>query len=1085
MNTVIETDEGGHWALSPEQRALLVPAAEHGEQAPEPPRRNRVLVVDVTGDLDANALETALERVTDAHEALHTGIRAVPGFRGLRHQVLGMCSRPQWWHEDLRGAGAPEAALAQRIDALAGGPLRMDDGELLRPALFRVGESSHVLVLAVTPLAADLRSLQRLITGLVAAYRQPDGDPESEETLQYSQFVEWRAAIADDEDAPAGRAYWQRHLEPMQGAGAPRLFCRRPGGVAVPVTHECVGGVLHADTLAQLDALAQARQVTFEAVAQAVWWALLARLGGSYRFIGGWQHDCRRDYEVMDGAVGVFDKVLPVAVDLSPSTTFTGWIDRLAAQLEAHTEAQEYWPVDEPPDTRHLAVGFELADAVEPLGSHPAWRVRGLPGPLVGFELAARVTRGEHGGDIAVYVDPEHYSRATAESLLGQYRTLLDRVAEEPEQSLTAPTLSDGSSGGAPAVMHGATADFGTGTVADHIATWAERTPDAPAVRDGERSLGYEQLQEQVAGLARWLGAQGIGPGDLVALAIPRSTELIVSLLAIWRVGAGYLPLDLDWPRERRDTVLDDARAAMVLHVGDSMAGESSIDGVRSTNLAEIDVEAFAHEPLPASATLRDTAYVLYTSGSTGVPKGVVIEHAQLLNYVAAATETMGLAGSRRWALTSSVATDLGNTALFGALFNGAELVIAGEQTMQHAAAFARFIDTYGIDAAKIVPSHLEALLDADAPTLPQKLVLGGEGASRTLIERIAEIAPGSEVYNHYGPTETAVGIMIHPLTAVCEPSPLPLTRVLSNCRCYVLDESGRPAPPGGLGELCIAGAQVCRGYLNGRGDDAFMDDPFQRGERVYRTGDLAGVLPEGGIRLVGRTDHQVKVRGFRIEPAEVEAALLAQPGVRLAAVHPVADRGAEPELVAFVVLGEDAALAGGEQALRDALAERLPSPMLPARFVYVDAFPRLANGKIDLAALASLAAGDDSHGPATPPRDDLEWVLCQAMAEVLGCGEVGIHDDFFELGGHSLVAIKLVARIRRFLDVEIEPGTVFDHPNVAALGEALRNGDHDIGEMERHAALRREQGVDSADGIDVREAGARSTPVPESTDES
>ncbi|MBO9643773.1 MAG: non-ribosomal peptide synthetase [Pseudacidovorax sp.] len=571
--------------------------------------------------------------------------------------------------------------------------------------------------------------------------------------------------------------------------------------------------------------------------------------------------------------------------------------------------------------------------------------------------------------------------------------------------------------------LRGESVDIGAASLSERIARWAEVAPSAPALEAAALRLDYRALHARVNRVAHWMAAQGVGAGSLVALNMSRSADLVVAMLASWRLGAGYLPLEPEWPAARREAVLADAAPALTL---EALPGDAQLGGWPDL--------LPTREPSPEAP-----AYLLYTSGSTGRPKGVRIGQRQLLNYVAAASRAMGLARCRRWALTSSVVADLGNTALFGALYNGACLVIAGPDDMDDAQAFAAFMRRCEIDALKMVPSHLEALLEARAPVLPATLVLGGEATPRALVERLWRLAPSCAIYNHYGPTEATVGVMVHAVQAGADAAPLPdvlpLTQVLANNRVHVLDEAMLPVAPGATGMLYVGGAQLSPGYLGQDAGDAFIADPFQPGERLYRTGDLAQVLPEGGIRLAGRADHQVKVRGFRVEPAEIEAVLLAQAGVRQAVVLAVAGGERGTQLHAFVV--------GDGQAKADALLARLgtllPAHMVPAQCTMLAAFPRLGNGKIDRLALGPLAGTAEPVSPPVMPPDVLVAFLAGCIAGVLQRESVGAYDDFFALGGHSLLVIKLVARIRKRLGVEIAPGIVFDHPSASALAASLR----------------------------------------------
>ncbi|WKB55456.1 non-ribosomal peptide synthetase [Eleftheria terrae] len=1014
MPSPSETPNDPGLALGPEQRALL--AMQAGGPVPQ-----WLLRLDIEGRLDAARLQAAVAQLLQRHEALRLAVQQPSPGRGARQRVLA-APRPVQWRV-LHLPAADEALLAQPLAEFAATPLALADGDMLRGLLLSRGEGRWTVALAVSALAADRGSLRTLAAELAAAYA--DAAPGAAPAFPYRQYLQWRDSLQDG-DAD-GRAYWDAWQAEAGGAASPRLAHRREGPPA---------GRRHRVAAELDDALCQALVRAgralghgVERIGQAAWWLLLARIAGEPRFLAGWQHDCRHDYEPMQGGVGLYDKVLPLCIEIDPAAGFAGWLARLDEIASAHADAQEAWPVEAPPLAGHLAVGYAF-DAAAPLPAAGGlqWQLGGLPGPLPCFELALELRWDGGQGQAALWADAGHYSEPALQRLLQQYLTLLASALAEPQAATGTLAVVGPHEQAALLALNQASADFGSEGVDAHIARWAQQTPDAPALECGAQVLSYAQLLAQAESLAQGLRARGVGPGTLVALALPRSVDLVVALLACWRAGAGYLPLEPDWPEARRRAVLADASPALLLDA-------AALQALRAA-------PAPAAGALPA-CRLEDVAYVLYTSGSTGTPKGVVIEHRQLLNYVAGATARLPLAGSRRWALTGTVAADLGNTALFGALYHGACLVVAEAHEMADGASFCRFMRERAIDGLKMVPSQLEALLEGQAPPLPRLLVLGGEAAPRSLVERIAALAPDCAVYNHYGPTETTVGVMVHAVAAgAAAEAALPLTAVLPNNRVYVLDAERRLAPTGALGELYVGGAQLCRGYLGQPAGALFVADPFRPGERLYRTGDLARWRPEGGVQLAGRADHQLKVRGFRVEPAEIEAALLGLPGVRQAAVLPAAAGG---ELLAFVVA--DNARAAD---LREALAALLPAHMVPARYQCVAHFPRLPNGKVDRRALAALAEAAPTAAEVQAPRDALEALLVAGMAQLLGRERIGADESFFELGGHSLLVIKLVARIRKLLKVDIAPAAVFDHPSPAALAAVLRAASPDPAALAR-----------------------------------
>ncbi|RIX80248.1 non-ribosomal peptide synthetase [Acidovorax cavernicola] len=1026
MTTMTEHFDETTFPLSPEQRA--VPA-----DAP-----NLLLRADIEGALDTDRLRDVVTRVLSAHGALCSAIRAVPGYRGLRQQYTDGMAPLAWANADLRDA--PESGLAEWLANTQAAPLDIARGEMVRAGLARAGEARHSLALVVHARVGDRGSLQHLFDQIATAFADADSF-DAAEVFPYARFVTWRQDLLDGEDAAEGRAYWQRYLAQAASLTPPRLVGRQ-AGVAQQAARVHADDAFDAGFAGRIAACADALGAQPDTLLQAVWWLLLARLDGIGRFAAGWQHDCRRDYPPMQGAVGVFDKVLPLIVETAPETRFADWFDNLDGTLAAHVEAQEYWAVEAPPIAAHLAVGFACHERPLGHGVDLQWQLATLPAPLPNFELALQVAWDVDGAALSVHADAARHSEAAAQRLLMQYRCLLEAVVERPDTALGALPLVGARERDLLLQSQEAVADVGTQTVTQRIAHWAAETPDAPALEAGGQRLSYRELDQRIGCVAHWLQGQGVTAGAIVALNLPRAFDLPVAILAVWRAGAAYLPLDPDWPEARRAAVLADAMPVF------------TIDAALPDAAALPETLAAPHAAAPS-----DLAYVLYTSGSTGTPKGVAVEQGQLQNYVAAASAAMKLETCRRWALTSSVAADLGNTALFGAFYNGACLVVAAPHEAKDAEAFARFMSAHAIDALKIVPSHLEALLEGAAPSLPRTLVLGGEAAPRALVERIAKLAPQCAIYNHYGPTEATVGVMVHAVEAGAPvPEQLPLTRVLANNRVRVLDASRGLVPAGGLGEVYIGGAQLCRGYLNRANADAgdvFVADPFRAGERLYRTGDLAWVLPEGGLRLAGRADHQVKVHGYRVEPAEIEAALLARPGVRQAVVLAVPDAAGATTLAAFFV-GDSEAADG--RALREQLGALLPAHMVPASCTAVSAFARLPNGKIDRLALAASAPTDAPQRAIAPPRDALEALLADGMATLLGSGPVGVEDDFFELGGHSLQVIKLVARIRKLLQVEVAAGVVFDHPTPAALAAVLREASADAAALEQLAQAHRQR---------------------------
>ncbi len=1026
LNDAIETS----LALSPEQRALISLWGSEDKAG----QATAAVQLRIEELADCAQLQGVAENILEAHQLLGTALCRVPGWRGLRWQRLQTIPNISWHNHDMRDGDDADSALPAWIEQFRRQPLAIERGELLKFGLVRVDEYRHVLVLVACALAVDRAGLMILARQIVDGYCSHTA-PDPDSIFHYSQFLEWRQSLEEDEDALLGKAYWKNSLRGDYDSTSPRLGSRRDPAVA-PASDKTLQISRSADSrLTQsLQQAAESGGCAVETLLQGAWWLLLARLTGFDTFIAGWLHDCRQDYPIMADAVGVFEKILPLVVDIDADMPFAQWLQTLAGTLNDHIEAQEYCAIDAEEVLAHFNTGFSFYAATTAAGA-PHWQVSAAPGFHPCFELALHIDWSAETAGLLVQAKPSCYSPAALERLLEQYLTLLQSIVSTPHAPVSQLTLVSEREYQALLSINGGRVAAGTEAISGHVAAWARKTPRAAAIELHDRKLSYRELDASANQMAHWLIRQGIAADMLVAVILPRSPELIVAILAIWRAGAGYVPLQPDWPAERRLAVLSDAQPAMVI---DANIPSNQVDSTpwRHVAWAQIDTAS-----LPATAPQRQVAltaiaYVLYTSGSTGKPKGVLIEHRHLLNYVTAASAAMHLDSCRRWALVSPVVTDIGNTALFGGLFNGACLVVADSDTVSDAGAFSDFMRSRQIDSLKIVPSHLQALLETDTPYLPATLILGGEAPAFSLIERIEAINPQTVIYNHYGPTETTVGVIVHKLHTGADSDPIPLTRVLANNSIYILDGNRQLVPSGGMGEVYIGGAQVCRGYLHLDREEAFADNPLHPGERLYRSGDLAYVLPEGGIRLTGRADQQVKIRGYRVEPVEVESLLQSLPGIKNAAVLAVNSPAGDSSLAAFVLPEPRHDIE--ENALRERLSALLPSYMVPLSYVFLAHMPLLANGKVDRAALLASMPEQPASRAATLPRNELEGVIADCMAALLKRDTIDIEANFFHLGAHSLLVIKLAARLRKALAIELAPSEIFDFPTVAELAEHL-----------------------------------------------
>jgi amino acid adenylation domain-containing protein len=576
----------------------------------------------------------------------------------------------------------------------------------------------------------------------------------------------------------------------------------------------------------------------------------------------------------------------------------------------------------------------------------------------------------------------------------------------------------------------------------------AARTPERTAVRCGVDHLTYRELNARANRLARTLRQAGVAPDDRVGLCVERGAGMIAALLGILKAGGAYVPLSADHPKARLAIQLAGAAAlvteeqflpALPKFAGPTICVDrgASWETQPSTNLETL-------------TTSENLCYVIYTSGSTGVPKGVAVRHRNLVNYACFIQRFLELdryPDGLDFATVSTLSADLGNTAIFPSLLSGGCLHIVQQDVATDPQQMSDSFSRYPVDVLKIVPSHLEALLDAGggAGVLPRRyLILGGEALSRELAARITALAPACEIINHYGPTETTVGSLALRLRDYDWKAPanhgIPIGRPIANTRAYILDARQQPVPPGVTGELYLAGDGVAAGYI-GQPEltaERFVAEPFagDGAARMYKTGDRARYLADGNVEFLGRSDDQVKIRGFRIELGEIEAVLSGHPGVRRAvALARENDRG-DKYLVAYVTGSAHAEL--DAEDLRTYAGEHLPEYMLPGTIVVLPKLPLSANGKVDRQA---LPAPEETGSPAVeyvPPSGATEELVVSVWSEVLRRSPIGVQDDFFDIGGHSLLATRIASRLREQFHVPVTVRMVFECPTVRSLTAAI-----------------------------------------------
>jgi amino acid adenylation domain-containing protein/non-ribosomal peptide synthase protein (TIGR01720 family) len=1008
---------------------------------PESPRYNVFTVLGLHGALDAGALELTLTEILRRHETLRARfvqaggrprqLIAPPGpFPLASHDLSGLPQAER--QEELR-----RLALAEAL-----GPFDLSRGPLVRGTLVRLDREENALLLGMHHIASDGWSMGVLtgeLAALYAAFREGRPSPLPDPPLQYADFAAWQREWLSGEVLGAELAYWRRRLGGLETLELPT---DRPRPAVQSFAGAIQSVALRAGLLEGLRKLGQRHEATLFMTFLAALQALLHRYSGQVDVAVGAPIAGRGRAEI-ESLIGFFANTLVLRTDLTGDPSFRVLLRRIqdvALGAYAHSELPFEKLVEELHPERDLSrnplfqVALVLQNAPEAPLELPGLRVElgGVDNRVAKFDLTLYVS--ETGpGHLSFEYNTDLFEDATVARALGHLENLLAAGVAEPERRISAlPLLSEREQRRLLLEWNATASEYPSGrTVLDLFAGRAAATPEALAVEGGGGSLSYGELDRRSNRLARRLRGLGVGPEVLVGVCLRRSPDLVVGLLGILKAGGAYLPLDPEYPKQRLHLMLEDASVPVLV-------SEQALLGVLPAHGAQVvcldrDAEALASvsdAPLESGVSPENLAYVIYTSGSTGRPKGVQVQHGGLVNLASWHVRQYRVGPEDRATLIASIAFDASAWEVWPYLIAGASLHVPDEETRLLPRRLCAWLTERAVTHSFIMTPLAESLLaERGLDRLGLRYLLtGGDKLHRQAVQELP-----CPVVNHYGPTEYTVVTTAGEVQAGASSDP-PIGRPISNTRVYVLDPGLRPVPQGVAGELYIGGAGLARGYLKRPDLTAarFVPDPFspEPGGRLYRTGDLVRYRSDGSLDFVGRADHQVKLRGYRIEPGEIESRLESHPQIEQAAVLAREDEPGEKRLVAYAVRRAGSSVTVGE--LRDRLAEALPGYMVPSAFVFLESMPLSPNGKIDHRALPAPEA-TDRETDYEAPRTKAEATLSQIWSDVLRVERVGIRDNFFELGGDSILSIQIVARANE-AGLRLTPKQVFQHQTVAGL---------------------------------------------------
>lgn len=1069
----------------------------HGQQAmwflhqllPDDLAFNVAGAVRLTGPVDTVALRSALQQVVDRHGALRTIFFVDEGQPMQRTQ-----SPVPAPFAEVDASAWREEELQTYLEKTAYRPFDLEAGPPLRMVLLRRAPQEHVLLLSVSHIVADFWSISLLVQEMSLLYQaETEGSDVSLPALplDYGDYVLWQREALSGVEGEWLRDYWRRQLDgelPLLD-----LPTDHPRGAEQTFRGNIASRRLDPDLTAGLRALSQAHGATLSMTLLAAFQALLHRYTGQEDLLVG-SVVAGRERPELARLVGYFINPVAMRADFSGNPTFASFLEQARQTvLDAFTHqdyplpllAQELSLTRDPGRPPLFETMFIMQKAQVMEGQGLSALALGLPGAQIElgelrvesmdmgnlpaqFDLTLMIAELDDSLAAALHYNRDLFEPETAERMLKHLEALLRSVVDDPQRPISAvPLLSAGEWERLLVDWNRTTAPYPRHKCLHQlIQEQAARTPECVAAEAGVQRLTYAQLNERANQLAHTLQKRGVGPGDLVGVAVERSLEMLVAVLGVLKAGGAYVPLDPDFPPARLALMLEDAGPKMLLtqeRLASALEDAAGGADVLCLDADREEIETACRHNVESGAGPEDLAYVIYTSGSTGRPKGVQIPHRAVVNFLWSMRDRPGLAAGDVLLAVTTLSFDIAVLELYLPLLVGARVVIAEAEKTADGAQLAELMATSGATVMQATPATWRMLLSAgwgnDARL--RKALCGGEALTPDLAAALLE--RGVELWNMYGPTETTVWSTTCRV-ASAEP-PISIGRPIANTQTYILDDNLEPVPAGVVGELYIGGDGVAHGYLNRPQLTAerFLPNPFvtpssangrsqeTASDKMYRTGDLVRYLPGGDLLFLGRRDHQVKVRGFRIELGDVEAALAKHPAVQHGVVV-ARGSGVERRLAAYVVLREGAeAPAAG--AWRRFLLRRLPDYMVPASFTILDELPVTPNNKVDRPALPDPEPSQTHlDTPFVPPRNALEERLAAMCAQTLGWNAngdrrpdgrttIGVHDNFFDLGGNSLLATRLIFQVREQFQVQIPLRYLFTEPTVAGLAKAIEAG--------------------------------------------
>lgn len=1000
---------------------------------------NMSSVMEVDGQLDLQKIKYAIEALMLRHDSLRTSFETIDG------EIVQKINEATDFQIQLEEVS--DETEADKIIKCFVRPFDLARAPLFRVGLVKLNSDKHILMFDMHHIISDGISSEILVSEFAKLY---EGKELVDLKLQYKDYSHWQNCLLKSEEMKKQEEYWVNKFSGEVPVLNLPIDYQRP--LIKSFEGDVINFSLSEELTRELHKLSKDSGSTLYMVLLSALTILLSRYSGQQDIVVG-SPVAGRAHTDLEGIIGMFVNTLAMRNEPEGEKTYEQFLKEVKENALKAYENQNYQfeelveKLNIPRDMSRNPL-FDVMLVVQNMEGHDlnlqnsVFKLYMNTNKTSKFDLTLTALEADRKIVLSLEYCTELFKRETIERMAEHFTNILNSIIENKTEKLKNIKLLG------EAEEHKLLHEFNDTyaeyprekTIQEVFEEQVEKTPDNTAAVFGNEKLTYRELNEEANCLARTLREKGVGRDSIVGLMVERSLEMIIGIIGILKAGGAYLPIDQDYPKDRIEYMLHDSKTKLLL-TKQNLLGHISFEG-EVLDLSDDLIYAKDCSNLHRINASRNLAYIIYTSGSTGRPKGVMVEHRSLLNYITYSKKRYIPSNDFSVPLFTSLSFDLTVTSIYVPLLSGGKINVY--QNTDNLS----FTDILKdkLDIMKLTPAHLNLINSLEENNINiSRLVVGGEELSSKLAAEVYSNTCGkTEIINEYGPTEATVGCIVYSYREEDKAlRSVPIGTPINNTRIHIVDKTLSLVPIGVVGELCISGECLARGYLNNPGMTAekFIDNPFVNGEKMYRTGDLARWLPDGNIEFLGRIDHQVKIRGFRVELNEIESNILTYRGIRDAIVIDREDEKGSRYLCAYITSDKDIVV----KDIRQHLSKKLPDYMLPSYFVRLDKLPLTQNGKVDRKALPLPEGNMNLGNNYEKPRNELEEKLCLLWQEVLGVEKVGINDNFFEIGGHSLKATVLAARIHKELDIELSIKDIFSRPTIKEISEFIQSKEKNI----------------------------------------